>query len=207
MDYDSLPVGSYFTVHVNVSDVTDLFTWQLNMSWDSSILNVSSSTAGEFLLRTASENKTASFQIGSVINATDNLSGYSGMAESILGDVSGITGSGRLVSVEFLVVGYGCCNLTINLDGTLSTALLNSTGDSMAFTAIGGYFRNKITGDVNGDTIVDIDDILKIKYHRSGPPPGPGGYERNVDINDDTYIDIDDILLVKANRGRSATLP
>jgi len=205
-DYYDQPIGSTFTVHVNVSDVSDLFTWQLNMTWDSNLLNVSKLIPSEFLAR--SVNLTSSEALGGlVINATDNALGLTGMAESILGNVSGITGSGRLVSINFTVTGYGCCDLAISLDGTLSTALLNSTGDSMAFTAIGGYFRNKLIGDVTGEGEVDISDILKIKLHRSGPPPGPDGYERNVDINDDTYIDISDILLVKANRGRSVTLP
>ena len=60
-----------------------------------------------------------------------------------------------------------------------------------------------IPGDVNGDKIVDVFDILKIKYHRSGPPPGPGGYDRNVDINDDGFIDVFDILIAKAHLGEA----
>lgn len=204
-DYEDLPVGSNFTVHVNVSDVSDLFTWQINMSWDSSLLNVSRIIPGDFLA--TSVNQTSSEALGGVvINATDNVQGSSAFAESILANVSGISGGGRLVSVEFNVTGYGCCNLTINVGGTLPTVLLNSTGDSMTFTATNGYFRNKLTGDVTGEGEVDISDILKVKYHRSGPPEGPGGYERNVDVNDDGDIDISDILLVKANRGRSVVI-
>ena len=147
---DTCQSGSTFTVRVNVSDVVDLYTWQVNMSWDPSILNVSSLTAGEFLLQTASADKTASFQIGSVINATDNVEGYTGMAESILGDVSGITGNGTLVSIEFLVVGYGESNLTINVVGTLSTMLIESTNSSIEFTTVDGFFRNRFISDIRG---------------------------------------------------------
>jgi hypothetical protein len=133
----------------------------------------------------------------------DEVTGYGWVAETILGEYAGITGSGRLVTLEFKVVGYGCTSISFSVTGTLPTTLLNSAGATITFTTTGGYFRNKLKGDANGDRTVDIYDILKVKYHRSGPPPGPGGYDRNVDINDDKSIDIYDILLVKANRGRS----
>lgn len=60
-----------------------------------------------------------------------------------------------------------------------------------------------IPGDVTGDRIVDVFDILKLKFHRSGPPPGPGGYLRDADINDDAVIDVFDILIAKAHLGQS----
>ena len=37
---DTLQAGSAFTVDLNVSDVTDLYGWQVNMSWDSSMVEV-----------------------------------------------------------------------------------------------------------------------------------------------------------------------
>jgi len=181
---DTLQSGSTFTVLVNVSLVTDLFTWQVNMSWDPSILNVSSLTAGEFLLRTTSVNKTASFQIGSVINATDNVEGYTGMADSVLGDEVGISvsGNGTLVSVEFLVVGYGETNLTINAGGTLPTGLLDSTGSTMALTTANGYFQNRFISDIRGpevggsyppDGMVDILDFafIGLAYGKTSADP------------------------------------
>jgi hypothetical protein len=170
-EYNDLPIGSKFTVHVNVSGVANLFTWQINLTWNKAILNVSRIIPGEFLNRTDSANKTSSAPrhpfggLGYVINVTDNAKGYTLMAESILEDVlpgavPGINGTGRLVSVEFLVVGYGRCNLTINVGGTLSTMLLNSTGGRITFTKTNGYFSNKFTSDIRGpagppDGVVD----------------------------------------------------
>ena len=198
--------GSTFSVHVDVSgpENMDLFAWQINMSWNASILNVNKIIQGEFLNQTTSENKTSSYKLGFVINATDNDDGYTGMGESILGgDFPGINGSGRLVSIEFLVVGYGCTNLTISLTGDLRTMLLNSTGGEISLppeNVLNGYFRNKFTGDADGDGTVNVFDILKVKYHwYPGPPTGLGGYDRNVDIDDDGSINVFDILLVKAN--------
>jgi len=59
-------------------------------------------------------------------------------------------------------------------------------------------------GDVNSDGTIDVSDILKLKFHRSGPPSGPGGYDSNVDINKDGHIDVFDILIAKGNLGQPA---
>jgi len=142
---ESLQSGSTFTVYVN-----DLFTWQVNMNWNSSILNVSRIILGEFLARADNETSSEAL-VGVVINSTDNAQGYSSFAESILGDVGGISGNGTLVSIEFLVLEYGCTNLTISVSGTLPTTLLDSAKGSITFTTVDGYFRNKIPGDIDGD--------------------------------------------------------
>jgi len=202
---ESLQSGSKFTVHVNVSGVTDLFSWQIKLGWNSSILSLSRIIQNEFLNRTTSANKTSSSPryyggLNFVMNVTDNAHGNTSMVESILGDVSGINGNGRMVSVEFLVVGYGCTNLSINLTGNLATTLLNSTGGAIEFTKTDGYFRNKFAGDADGDKHINIFDILEVQDHwYPGPPLGPGGYDRNVDLDDDTNINIFDILVVQEN--------
>jgi len=202
-DYSALPIGSTFTVHVNVSGVTDLFSWQINLTWNKAILNLSRISTGEFLLRTVSESKTAAYQLGHVINRTDNAEGYTGMGESILGGVPGISGDGRLVSIEFLIVGYGSSNLTISLAGNLSTTLLNSNGDSLTFTATNSYFRNALSGDANLDKTVNVFDILAVKS-RWGTTPASPNWIREYDVNNDDAINVFDILTVKANWGRTA---
>jgi hypothetical protein len=194
-------IGNTFEVYVNVTDATDLFAWQINMSWDTSMLNVSSIIADEFLNRTNPTANTTSHELGFVINVTDNAMGYTAMGESILGGDTGVNGSGRLITIEFQVVGYGCTELTIiSAGGDLPTTLLNSTTDSMAFTITVGYFRNKLQGDTDANQVVDGADISVVIYHRDAG--GPGGYDRNVDIDDNTAIDGADISLVIANRGR-----
>ena len=153
---DTLQAGSTFTIYVNVSDASDLFAWQVNMSWNPSILNVSRIIPGEFLAR--SDNQTSSealyeeFGYDVVINSTDNAQGHSSSAESILADVAGISGNGTLVSIEFLVVGYGYTNLTINVDGTFPTRLLDSAvpPNNITFTTVDCYFSNKILSDIRG---------------------------------------------------------
>jgi hypothetical protein len=210
-DYINNPgyqIGNKFYVNINVTEMTDLFTWQLNLTWNPKMLNFTKRvTYGDFLYRTTSPDKTSRT---TPIAGGDNVTGYGWVAETILGNYAGITGAGRLVSMEFQVVGYGSSNLVISTSGLLPTTMLNSAGNAISFTATNGYFRNVLTGDTptgspaNFDKRVDIQDIVNVKYHwYPGPPAGAGGYNIDVDVVNIGTIDIQDIVAVKANWGRT----
>jgi len=197
----TLQAGSKFTVHVNVSDVNDLFTWQVNMSWDSSILNVSRIIPGEFLAR--ADNQTSSEALGGVvINSTDNAQGYGLFAESILGDVAGINGNGSLVSIEFLVVDYGWTDLNITVSGTLPTMLLDSEGGTITYNKTDGYFSNKLLGDIDDDVDVDFDDFILFAASY-GTSVGEPFYNPEADLDNDDDVDFDDFIIFAANYGTS----
>lgn len=158
----NVTIGSTVTFHINISGVTDLFAWQHNVSWDPSILNVSRVIQGEFLARSA--NLTSSEILGFVINYTGSVVA----AEAIMANTTGITGGGRLVTIEFEIVGYGWTYLNITAGGNLPTMLLNSTGDILTYDrqlvpifSAHGYFRNVIYGDMTDDSLVGV-----------GPPDG-----------------------------------
>lgn len=203
-DYINNPgyqIGNTFSVYVNVSSVTDLYSYQVNMTWNPAMLSYTGLTYGEFLARTGSAYGTSRSQPTLKAN---NALGCVSVAETILGDVVGITGSGRLFAIQFTVMGYGATGIDISSAGPLPTVLLTSTGSTMSFAATGGYFRNSLTGDVNFDKVINIQDIVKVKFcWYPGPPVGGGGYQRDVDVNYDGAINIQDIVLVKANWGRS----
>jgi hypothetical protein len=167
--------------------VYDLFTWQVTMSWNSSMLTVSGIGPGEFLARSVSETSSEALG-GIVINSTDNGQGYSSFAESILGEVSGISGNGTLVSIEFLVLEYGYTHLNITVTGDLPTTLIDSTGSSAALTSVNGYFNNKITGDLDGDHDVDFTDFWNfIGVYPSDPAGDPQSdldWDGDVDFTD-----------------------
>jgi hypothetical protein len=187
---ESLQAGSTFTVQVNVSDVTDLFTWQVCMSWNSCILNISRIIPSEFLAR--SVDQTSSEALGDiVINSTDNGQGFSSFAESILGDVSGISGNGTLVSIEFLVLEYGWTDLNMIVSGSFPATLLNSVGSNVTFTTVDGFFNNKITGDIDGDHDVDPTDFWLF----AGKYPSDPALDPLVDLDHDGDIDPTDFWL------------
>jgi len=203
-------IGNTTQIQLNITAATDLFAWQINVSWDPSILNLSNIIAGEFLDRVNPPNYTTSSPapngLGFVINTTDNVAGYTAMGESILGGAPAISGSGTLVTIEFLITGYGCGNLTISVGGTLPTTLLNSTLDSMTFTKTNGFFKNELAGDSSGDGYVNSLDNGKINGHwapAGGAPIWSLGYSRCVDNNDDGYINSLDDGVVNGNWQRN----
>jgi hypothetical protein len=198
---ETLQAGSKFTVHVNVSDVNDLFTWQVNMSWDSSILNVSRIIPGEFLAR--ADNQTSSEALGGVvINSTDNAQGCGLFAESILGDVAGISGDGTLISIEFLVVGSGWTDLNIIVSGTMPTMLLDSADGTITYDKIDGYFSNQFLGDMDGDGDVDSFDFY-IFSGAYGTSVGDPVYNPEADLDGDGDVDSYDFYIFSGNYGKS----
>jgi len=163
-------IGDTFQVGVNITGVTDLFAWQINMTWNTSILSLNNIVASEFL-RAGMYNTTSSSApdgLGFVINVTDNAEGYTAMGESILGGnpLPGVSGDGRLVSFEFLIVGYGDTNLTIDVDGTMNTTLLDNSVSAVIITydKTDGYFSSRFISDIRGpdgppDGVVEILDL------------------------------------------------
>jgi len=196
-------IGCTFQVHINISAVVDLYTWNVNITWNPAMLNFTGIVAyGDFLGRTTSPYGTS--RIICIADA-NNETGTALVAESILGEYPGISGSGRLVTLEFLTVGYGWTDLTIGIAANFPTQLLNSTGDSVLFTTTGGYFGNTLMGDINSDKIVNVVDAAEVSAHwHPGPPIGPSGYGREADINQDGIVNIFDAAIVSVNWNRIA---
>jgi len=138
------------------------------------------------------------------ITGTFNDDGYAWIAESVLGDYAGVDGNGTLLMIEFLITGYGCSDINITTTESMPTQLLDSAGSDITFTTTDGWFKNKLTGDANGDGAVNVLDLGKINAHwYPGPPEGALGYSRCVDNNDDGAINVLDQGVVNANWGRS----
>jgi len=178
------------------------------------MLNVSSIIAGDFLNVGAAPNYTSSSAspdgLGFVINVTENAEGYTFMGESILGADTGVSGIGTLVTIEFLITGYGCTWLTIDVGGTFPTTLLNSstTGNKViAFDKVDGFFKNKLHGDSDGNGRVTSADAGALSDRWTGPPPGLLPYSRCVDQYDDGIITSADAGRVSDNWDREVVLP
>lgn len=93
--------SSPFTVNINIAGVDDLYAWEFKLYYNSTILSNSSVTEGTFLSSTGST-------FFRVVNNTDTYNATHGrfwVTCTLLGDVSGVSGSGTLATITFTVDG------------------------------------------------------------------------------------------------------
>jgi len=117
-----------------------------------------------------------------------------------------VTGSGRLANISFTIK-YGATWLD------LAASKLIKLGDppsypplEMTHTATDGFFKNKISGDSNGDGTVNVLDRGYISGHWTGAP-GALPYDRRGDNNDDGVFNVLDRGITSANWGRTYVDP
>jgi len=118
-------VSQDFMVNISISKVTDLYGWQLQLSWNKTILDKVNVTEGNFL---KSHGQTFFSQ---TINETGSLLSVC----TRLGNVPGVNGSGVLATIRFHVAESGECDLLL-----YGTILVSSSGGSITHTVKSGKF-------------------------------------------------------------------
>jgi PKD repeat protein len=106
-------VGDPVPLAVNVYDAEDLYSWQIYMTWDPTVLGFTALTFGDFL----AGQPEGSFQTGQLDYVSD---GWLICGEATLGAYPGVTAdSGWLVSVDFEVLASGETTIDIDSEYTL----------------------------------------------------------------------------------------
>jgi len=128
---DPTPVTAFvcdrFTVAVNIREVTDLYMWQLNLSFNPNLLECLNVTEGPFLK-----------SVGPTIfgASIDNTAGTVISWCMLLMPQNGASGSGTLAYIEFHCKGSGECDLTFLYPETL---LLNSIQEQILHNTVNGH--------------------------------------------------------------------
>jgi len=122
----SIAVGSTFAVDVNISNVSDLYAFQFDLTFTPGLLSAISITEGSFL----SGGGPATFLPGTINNATGTITFNAG---TLIGPISGVNGSGTLVIIDFKALAAGTSPINI-----ANITLLDSTLSSMSSTAANG---------------------------------------------------------------------
>ena len=106
------PAGEQFTIDLVIADVSNLYGWQVNVTFNPSVLNVDKVTEGPFL---KSANKTAMPK-----PSIDNSRGYVLAAATLMPPYppAGATGSGVLANITFTVKSGG--GSTLHFDEALT---------------------------------------------------------------------------------------
>jgi hypothetical protein len=126
----SVALGDSFTVHVTVTGAVDLYAFQFDVGFNPAILQATSVAEGALL-----PSGGATFLVPGTL---DNVGGViSGVADTLVGFVPGVSGDGDLIDVTFGAVGTGDSALTfanqIFLDSTLTdiTSTVTFTGTTV----------------------------------------------------------------------------
>lgn len=123
-------VGQNFTVGICISNVDDLYGWEFNMGWNSTVLDVVDVSEGAFLK--SGGNTFFTYKINDTL-------GYVIVDCTLLGNVSGVSGSGTLATIKFYVKTVGECPLDL-----YDTILVNSVEQSIEHIAVDGYYYTPV---------------------------------------------------------------
>jgi hypothetical protein len=119
-------VGQDFAVDIRVLNVTDLFGWEIKLSWNVTLLDAVNVTEGSFLKNSGSTYFTYK---------VNNTVGYVVVDGTLLGDVDGVDGSGTLGTIKFHVKAAGECDLDL-----YDTSLIDSSEKKISHIAVDSEF-------------------------------------------------------------------
>ena len=187
--------GETFTLDIHAENIFDLAGWQFDINFDPALLEAISVTEGNFL---KADGVSTFFHGGSIDNAEGKITGLSAARLAL----QGATGTGTLVQVTFKAKSAGETELTLQ-----NFQFGSAAGDSI----VAGPHEIRIvveerlaTGDVNGDGVVSILDMVLIvrQLGQSVPSGSP------VDLNGDGVVSILDLIRVAQGiAGASAAPP
>jgi hypothetical protein len=120
-------VGQNLTIHIQVSNVKDLYGWEAILQWNASMLTLLNVTEGPIL---RSHGNTFFYQI------TGN--GSVRLECCLQGLVSGASGDGILASLEFIIIQPGRSEIQLSY-----AKLINSQEKEMKFSF--GHMRTIVT--------------------------------------------------------------
>ncbi len=125
---DPAVVGATVSLDVLIFGISDLYAHQFSLSFDPAVLQATGVVQGGFMPSGGS----TFFDQGTINNATGKVSF---VFDTLVGMVPGVTGSGRLASLGFDVVGAGTTSLMFSdamfLDSMLGTIAVDVTAGSL----------------------------------------------------------------------------
>jgi len=152
---NAVPPGQSFNVTIKVADVTNLYAWQFNLTFNPTVLNVVNATEGPFL-----KNVGSTFW-GFSQNDIHNAEGWVFVPCSFFPlPEEGASGSGVLATVIFTVKADGLSSLHFSGISTASPETILASWDFgaeqlkvIAFSAVDGAFAYPLWRDM---TVTDI---------------------------------------------------
>jgi hypothetical protein len=113
-------VGETFSVDIQITSVSDLYAFEFDLGFNPLVVKAIGITEGPFL----PPGGATFFLPGAIDNTFGTITSN---ADTILGPVAGVSGTGVLASATFQAVGLGSSEITIN-----NPLFLDSTGSSIS---------------------------------------------------------------------------
>lgn len=178
-------VGTPMTVSVDISNVTNLGSFEFVLAYNPSLVQVQAVSLAEFPGTTG-----RSFgPVGPTINNTAGTVSFGAM--SLGGSPAGPNGSGRLAYIRLLPLTAGTSGL--HLSGTQVSDIQSNPLSLVTQDGSVSISANK--GDFDGDSDIDILDVQSVAY-RWGTHTGDALYSAIYDMDGDGDIDILDVQYV-----------
>jgi hypothetical protein len=134
--------GNSFAVDVNIANVSDLYAFQFDITFNPSILSALPVMERSFLPSGGS----TFFLPGTI----DNTSGtISFIADTLIGSIPGVSGSGTLAILDFTALAAGTSPINI-----LNVSLLDSTLSPISSTTVNG------NANVGGQAVPEPSSLL-----------------------------------------------
>lgn len=145
-----------FNVDIMIADVANLYAWQVNMTFDPSVLQYVNVTEGDFL-------KGRPEGTSGLLKKTDKASeGKIFFGCVIWGAYAGISGSGILATVKFRVLAYG--ESLINISDS-QTVLIDDEIKDVASTKENGYFTSNAIDRSTYNQLLDLYNQLLANHN------------------------------------------
>jgi general secretion pathway protein D len=122
----SVQLGKSFSLDVRISGVADLFAFQFDLAFNPLILSAGSITEGPFLPTGGA----TAFVAGTISNT---MGAITATADTLIGAIPGVNGSGVLASVDFQALNVGISPITLS-----SAILLDSDLNDIAVSVVDG---------------------------------------------------------------------
>jgi len=187
-------VGKLFNITVSVAGVTNLYGFEFKLSYNTTLLNATAATLGPFFPSPPKSHV--------VVDLINNTAGYVWFAATLLAPEPPRTGTGALATITFNTTYGTIYPQTVGCDLHLyETILGDQTSQPIGHDTIDGYYAFvPIQGDINGDGVVNIKDMV-IVGAAFGSKPGDPNWDPCADINNDGYVNILDAIIVGINFG------
>jgi hypothetical protein len=151
-------VGTTFTVNVTVTNVTDLAVWEIQLYYLNTILNCTNVTEGPFLEKDGHTQFFASL-INNKYNATH---GWILAGSTLMGNVTGVNGSGTLATITFQAIAAG--DTPLHLTGTTLKDSTPPPRHPIPHTATDGTVHVTGAHDLAGTAVTPLKTIIGQTY-------------------------------------------